>query len=250
MMRYLALLLVFFTLAYSAQAAGDYKQWWQKANELYDQKNYDSALQLYNKVAEEQPGSAEVYYNLGNTYYRLNDIGNAVLNYERALHLQPSYTEAADNLYLTQNRINNRIQPIPEIFFIKWWKSITRQGLANVYAIVALLLLLATVGYLIARRLGKISYNAPVQLVASAFILCGLFILLGMVAADRRAGSNKGVVMNEGTPMMAEPKYGKSLSLVPEGTTIHITGTQAGWHEITLPDGRNGWMQQEAISKI
>lgn len=250
MSKYLSLIIVAFMLSVGTYAQKDYAALWQKANNYYTQKNYDSALANYKSLAAHKPHNAEVYYNLGNTYYRLNDIGNAVLNYERALHLQPSYKEASDNLYLTQNRINNRIQQMPEIFFVQWWKSLTRPGLANAYAITAILLFILIVGYHIGIRLKKIAFKLPTQLSVALVTVAIVFIILGLVSGNRMANPGIAVVMTEGAPMMAEPKHGKSLSLIPEGTTVETTGTQADWCEIKLPDGRTGWVQQNVLERI
>lgn len=250
MSKYLSLTIIALLLFLGANAKADYVALWQKANNFYTQKNYDSALANYALIAAEKPHNAEVYYNLGNAYYKLNNIGSAVLNYERALHLQPSHKEAADNLYLTQNRINNRIQQMPEIFFVQWWKSLTRPGFANMYAILAVVLLIAVIGYYIAVRLNKVSFKIPTQLSAAVIAVCTVLVTLSLVAGNRMANPGIAVIMTEGAPMMAEPKHGKSVSLIPEGTTVETAKTQADWCEITLPDGRTGWVQKNTLERI
>lgn len=231
-------------------AKEDYASWWQKGNAYYQQKNYDSAAYYYNRLAQLQPADAEVYYNLGNAYYRLNNIGSAILNYERALKLDPSSQKAADNLYLAQSRINNRIQEIPEIFFVRWWNAITKGSLANVYAAIAIILFLLLIGYYIARKLGYVNYSAPIQLSAAVMVLCVVFIALGMVSAGKTVSSRRAVVMTEGSPLMLQPKYGQSQSQVPEGTKVEICNEQVGWYEVTLPDGRTGWLESTSVAKI
>src|SRR5580698_2386656 len=111
-------------------AVGNYNTQWQKGTAFYQQMQYDSAAYYFEQVAALKPQNAEVYYNLGNTYYRLNKIPQAVLNYERALRINPEHKDANENLLLTQNRIINRIQPANEIFFITWWQAVTRQDKA------------------------------------------------------------------------------------------------------------------------
>lgn len=251
MSKYLTVSILLILLSYTALAGNNHTAWcWQQGNKYYKQKNYDSAAHYYAQIAKLEPRNAAVYYNLGNTYYRLNDVGNAVLNYEKALHIQPSYTQAADNLYLAQNRIGNRIQQMPEIFFVRWWKSMTQQGLANTYAITAILLFIAVLGYHIARRLGKISLHIPLQASVAVLAVIAVLVVLGIVSGGRMADSAMAVIMQEGTPMMAQPKFGQSVSLIPEGTTVELKGNSAGWYEVILPDGRTGWVQQATLSKI
>ena len=110
-------ILLLYTFQLFASSANE---WWQKGNKFYAQKQYDSAAYYYEKLAVQKPKDAVLYYNLGNSYYKLNDIGLAVLNYERALHLDPGYKDAEDNLILTQSRIANRIQGSEDIFFVRW----------------------------------------------------------------------------------------------------------------------------------
>lgn len=233
-----------------ANAKEDSSLWWQKGNEYYKQKNYDSAAVFYQKIADLQPGNAIIYYNLGNTYYRLNNIGEAVLNYERALKLDPSYKEASDNLHLAQNRINNRIPEVPQIFFVRWWNWATNGNLANSYAIVAAILFLTAIGYYIARQLKVIQYTAPAQLIIGVLVLCIVFLTMGITSAQKAVASDKAIVMQDGSPLMLQPKYGKSQSQIPEGTKVRICNKKPGWVEVTLPDGRIGWLENTSVIKI
>lgn len=231
-------------------AKENYSSWWQKGNNYYKQKNYDSAAAYYGKIADMEPGNAGVYYNLGNTYYRLNNIGAAVLNYERALKLDPGYQQATDNLYLAKSRINNRIQEVPQIFFVRWWNGATKSNLANIYAITAFLLFLAALSYYIARQLKAIQYSAPLQLTIGVFVLCIVLLGMSIASAQKAVASDKAIVMQEGSPLMLQPKYGKSQSQVPEGTKVRICNEKPGWYEVTLPDGRTGWLETTSVAKI
>lgn len=250
MNRQLSLTFAVLLLFITASAKNDYNTWWQKGNGHYKQKNYDSAAYYYNNIASQQPRNAEVYYNLGNAYYRLNDIGKAILNYERALKIKPSHKQAADNLYLTQSRINNRIQEMPKIFFVKWWNAMTSAGMANVFAFSAAILFLLLMGLHIAKRLNRIRFNIRVQVSFAVLVVCAALITLGIISAQRLVHNNYAVVMQEGAVLMPEPKYGKSQSLIPEGTKVEICDRKGDWLEITLPDGRTGWMQQTSLTGI
>lgn len=246
------LLLIFLNvlLTLTVFANNDYSNWWNDGNNYYQLKNYDSAAYFYNKIAEQHPDNAEVYYNLGNTYYRLNKIGLSILNYERALKLAPNNKLASDNLYLAQSRINNRIQKIPEIFFLRWWRSMTRSNLANIYAIVAAILFLALLAYHITRKISLFNTTLPVQASVAVIVLTVLFLALSIVSSQRLTGDGYGIIMTENSTLMAEPKFGKSLSMIPEGTKVEITGEQQSWMEVILPDGRTGWIQQADLEKI
>lgn len=248
-MRYLLVLLVAFFACFQTNAAGTENLYWKKANLFYEQKQYDSAAFYYEQIVRLQPHDAHVYYNLGNAYYRLNLVGPAVLNYEKALHARPSYKEAADNLALTQSRISNRIQPIPEIFFVRWWHQLTCAGMAGVWAFVCAAIFLALIGLLIAQTLKKIR-KVPSQLLVALGCINILVLVFAVSSATNMADSKRGVVMQNDAPIYSTPAQGKATNLVPEGTTVDITGDKAAWMEIKLPDGRTGWIEKSLVSRI
>lgn len=249
-MRALALLVCLLLSSVAMHAADNYGTYWQKANAAYKQKNYDSAAHYYEQIASAKPADYEVYYNLGNTYYKLNRIGDAVLNYQRGLQLNPSDKKLQDNLLLAQSRIAGRIVEIEDIFFIRWWKSLTAASAANTWATVTLILFLLLIGYAILNRLGKAPFSLPFQAKAGGWVILILFIVISFVAAMRKADSHMAVIMNN-SQMMDKPPMGKSQP-VPEGTTIKLTGeiTKGEWHEVILPDGKTGWMHKTDFVEI
>lgn len=249
-MRHLLVLLVALSAFYRTNASGNENIYWKKANLLYEQKLYDSAAYYYQQIAVKDPHNADVYYNLGNAYYRLNLIGPAVLNYEKALNINPSYKEAEDNLALTQARISNRIQPMQEIFFVQWWGRLTSGSKAGLWASVTAIIFLLVIGLLLARLFRKIN-GIPVQVFIALIAINILSLIFAISSAANMADSHKAVVMQNDAPIYASPsQQGKSLSLVPEGTTVEITDNKATWAEIKLPDGRMGWIERQLISPV
>lgn len=237
-------------LSINTQAANNYEGLWDKGHAYFQEQNYDSAAYYYEQIAQQKPHNAEVYYNLGNAYYRLNNVGKAVLNYERALKIKPYHKQASDNLYLTQSRIENRIQKVPEIFFLRWWRSMTQSNLTNIYAVIACIIFLLIALYNIGKRAGYIQINIPAQIPIASVIVCILFIVLSVVSANRLVDRNAAIVMEDKLPLMPGPKYGTSKSLIPEGTKVEICDEQKTWFEVTLPDGRKGWLHQSSVERI
>lgn len=249
-MRKLVFLLLFLLKSSTGSfASADYSAYWQKANKFYNAKEYDSAAIYYEKILKSSVEDAVVYYNLGNSYYRLNLIGPAILNYERALRLDPSYKDAKDNLLLTQARISNRIQGVPEIFFVQWWHSVTSGNKAGVWAIISLLTFLSIIGILLAKRLGKLE-QAPPQVIIILSILWIFTLVLALAAANNNMNSGRGVVMHADVPFFSTPQSRKAQSLVPEGTTVKWKSETENWVEVALPDGRRGWMEKKMLIKI
>jgi len=247
MMNRLFVLIVFLFIGLQS-IASPYNEWWQHANRLYSAKQYDSAAYYFEKIAALQPQEATIYYNLGNTYYKLNKIGPAVLNYERALKIEPGNKKVADNLSLTQSRIANRIPTSEDIFFVRWWQSITAGSYATTWAVISLLFFLAIIAGLIMKRLGKSSWAGPRAVMILSAVWLVTMILSFSSAASR--DSQEAVVMQNDTPLMNNTRQGKALGYLPEGTTVAIQSHQAEWMEIRLPDGRTGWVQQNTLTRI
>lgn len=224
---------------------------WQRANDCYLRKSYDSAATCLEQIAALKPYNAEVYFSLGNTYYRLNKIAPAVLNYERALKIKPDFTNARENLILTQSRIKNHIQDVGDIFFIKWWNSLTHPIHAGTWAVTALVVFILIIATLAARRFLKLpGIHLPVQVpwVLGFFWFC--FILLAAVSASRSSENSGAVVLQNDTPLLNANLQGKPITQIPEGTTVAILSEKDVWIEVRIPDGRVGWIQQSLVEKI
>lgn len=244
-------LFIIFALLFSSTlsfADAPYNAWWQKANNFFQQKEYDSAALYYEKVSALQPQDAAVYYNLGNAYYRLNKIGPAVLNYQRALQIDPKYKEAQDNLTLTEARIGNRIPSGGDIFFVKWWDATTSPQKAGTWAVISLIIFLTVIVILVAKRF-RATIKIPGQIVGVLSFLWIVFMAFAVTAANKKVSGNKAVIMQNDAPLLTDPK-GKTQALVPEGTTVRLKETDGSWVEVQLPDGRNGWMQTSLLNKI
>ncbi len=231
--------------------AADHNAMWQKANAFYQQRQYDSAAAYYEQIAAQQPQNATLYYNLGNAYYRMNKVALSVLNYERALQINPEYADAKDNLALAHNRIPNHIANTGNIFFINWWQSLTDAGKANTWALLALVSFVLMMTVLLARRFPQaVGVRVPGQLAGVFGFACVCFLIPAYPSARNNTNGTAAVVMQNDAPLMNSEQKGKPLALVPEATTVKINREKAGWAEVTLPDGRTGWLQLSLINKI
>ncbi len=207
-------------------------------------------LTIIEQIAATKPQQAALYYNLGNTYYRLNKIGSAVLNYRKALYIDPGYKDAADNLALTESRINNRIPSVSDIFFIRWWNNLTAAQNNTAWAIACVIIFLLIISLAVLSRFGKGRNLASPQLMGALIVVLLITLVLAFVSAGNKLNSSMGVVMQNDAPLMNEQHTGKAQNLVPEGTTVTILGTRTGWTQVRLPDGRTGWLQDDHINKI
>ena len=111
-----------------------------KANELYNQSAYDSAAKVYEKIINQGYSSAELYYNLGNTYYKLGNYPMAILYYEKSLKLNPNNEDTKNNIEIARAFISDKIEAVPELFIKTWWNELSNLFTRNTWAIISLLI--------------------------------------------------------------------------------------------------------------
>jgi len=218
--------------------------YWKRATAYYQAKNYDSAASFYERLVAQGISDATLYYNLGNAYYRLNKIAPAILNYERALKIEPDFKQAHDNLLLTQMRIPNKVMVAQDIFFISWWKSMTNTKMASFWTYFAFLVFLVMFRGLV-QNIIKLRKSSPWpnQLIGFLAFMWVITMVLAYVASSNAANKHQAIVMKNDAPLLQpEAKSSKPLSLIPEGTKIRIMGTKGEYAEVALTDGRKGLM--------
>jgi tetratricopeptide (TPR) repeat protein len=104
------------------QSEQSYEQLFAQANTAYKNADYKRAMQMYEQLVQSGIESAEVYFNLGNCYYKSGKMASAILNYTRAQRLDPTDDDISFNLSLAESRITDKIDPAPQFFIIKWWR--------------------------------------------------------------------------------------------------------------------------------
>ena len=221
---------------------------WKIGNQFYAQKEYDSAAAYFEKIASGKPADATIYYNLGNTYYRLNNIGLAVLNYERALKRNPDYKEAADNLLLTQARIPGLIQPTRDIFFVRWWKVMTAPDKVMLWAIISLLFFIGLIGLLLYRRINKNKVYVRPQYIGALVLLWLTGLLLALSAAKSAISNVRAVIIIDNVSILREGA--KGLVAVPQGTTVTVQSMKASAYQIATPDGHIGMVTKSQLAIV
>lgn len=221
---------------------------WSRANNAYQQKQYDSAISYYQQLVKVQTQNPLVYYNLGNAFYKNNKVADAVLSYERALFYDPTLSNAQDNRLLAKSRIPNAIKQIPEIFFIRWWQQLTAAHTLTRWSILSLVLFLSFLTMILLRILRKSTF--PVQLYFILPLINSLMLICAFTAANRATHSKLAVVMANNATMTIMPNSYKGQSLIPEATTVEIGEQKSNWIAVTLPDNRAGWMQISDLSFV
>jgi tetratricopeptide (TPR) repeat protein len=224
-----------------------------EADSAYARGQYQQAISDYEALLK-NGASADLYYNLGNAYYRTENITRAVLNYERALLLSPGDRDIRFNLQLAQSKTIDKIVPESEMFFITWYHSLVNlmsvDGWARTAIFSLALVIILSLLYLFSERiwLRKIGFFG-------GFVLLLLFVLSNIFAWQQKQNLlfRKGaiVVAPSVTVKSTPAKNGTDLFILHEGTKVNITdGSMKGWKEIRLADGKEGWIESNKIETI
>lgn len=226
---------------------------WEKANKLYSENNFREAAKVYEQLLQEVGFSPELHYNLGNAYYKSNEIGLAILHYERALRLNPLYDDALHNLEFVNQKVIDNIEPENTFFLKKWLDVILKQLTPNTWFVLAIpLFLVCLMGFLIfifgkTRGFRKSGFYVGIILLVSS-VVC---IAFSGVRAVQMKAHNEGVIMTGAVVVKSAPdKSGTNLFQLHEGTKVLIEDSLGDWYEVKLSNGNVGWIEKINIEKI
>ncbi len=224
-----------------------------EADDAYRQGNYAEAVVLYEQVLADGYTSAELYYNLGNAYYRENQMGRAILNYRRALRLDPAMTDAKENLALAESRTTDRIAELPRFFMVRWVDALCTQFTPRVWRLVWVVLLALLGVSVVCFRLGNsltLRKSALAGGVVTIVLLAVASWLLLRTTARYNAHS-EAVVMPAAISVKGSPEaQSVDKVILHEGTVVTVSESLSGWYKITLADGTTGWCLSDDIERI
>lgn len=244
------LVLVFFPLISTA----DEKQLLlDSANNAYLRNDFEAAAGYYEKIAGGEYESAKVYYNLGNTYYKLNKVALAILNYEKALKIAPNDEDIKFNLGLANQRIVDKINPVPQIFITGWKEDFINSYSEKEWSIICIglfttsLLLFAV--YLSAR---KVSLKQLGFWLAVLFFASSLFtFFVAKSQYNLLTGNKEAIVVSSSVDVTSSPsEEGTRIFILHEGTKASVIQTNADWAEIKIANGNRGWIKTSDIAFI
>jgi len=234
----------------SAQTASDD---FERGNSLYREGKFDQAAAAYEAILSQGFAGAAVYFNLGNSYYRLGKVAPAILAYERALRLQPNDPDIKHNLSLVNLKTADRIEPLPDLFFIEWLRSLSVVVPLRVTVwlfVIAWILLFG--GLAVLYLLGWSSGLRLARIIAlSAFIaLIPLTVLMISQAADSHSRDDAIVTASVVTAKSSPDTQGLDAFVVHEGLKVRLSDGVAGWVKIVLADGKVGWVREADCERI
>ena len=229
----------------------EYRSKFIDANEHFSAQEYLLAIEIYEEIlinAEHQ----DVYYNLGNAYYRVGDIGNSIWAYEKALKLSPRDSDINFNINYLRTMVRDKIIPPTDMYLISLYKSLVLKFTINdLILFIGLLFLFLSVKYILNFYTNAINpFNVIINYTTIAFI-----VTLSLMTLDKYwHASDKylGVIVVSAVDVRSSPlNRGENVIFrIHEGTKVEIQNFQSGWSEIILLDGKKGWVPSKDIREI
>ena len=224
-----------------------------RANEAYAQEDYIKAIELYEQTAREHGVSSDLYYNLGNAYYKHNEFAKAILNYERALLLNPGNEDARFNLDMANTHIVDKIDPVGRFFLSVWIDTMRSYLSSNTWAVIGIIAFFLFIGgcylYLVTRSvpLKKIGFFGGIVLLLIA-IMANCF---AWGLNEKQEIRNEAIVFDATVSVKSSPaESGTDLFVLHEGTKVVVLSKVGEWSEVKISDGNRGWLPSAAIEII
>lgn len=225
-----------------------------EADTLYQQDKYDQAAKKYEQIISTKGTSADIYYNLGNAYYKMDAIPQAILYYERALMLSPGDKDIRNNLAIARGKTIDKVTPVSEMFFVTWWHNLSECMSLSSWAILALVsFVLALIGLLIyllayAITLRKVGFYSSIVL----FAFCVLANVLAWSQYIRMVEHTFAIVMSPAVTVKSSPSNSSTdLFVIHEGSKVEILdASMEEWREVKFEEGKQGWVSKEVIEEI
>ncbi len=227
------------------------------ASDAYRNGDFKKSIELYetivNSFLNQGKESAELYYNLGNAYFRDNQIGKSILNYERALLLDPADGDIKHNLRFANLRTEDKIDTTQDIFYVNWFMTIQNMFNSNIWATIAIVLfilfLICTAIYLFVRIIWakKVAFFTGVLF----FVLLIMANVFTFRQKNLRQNHNHAIIMTGAVTAMSSPDTNSmEVFQLHEGTKVTITGTDRNWYEVEIANGSVGWLKNESVEII
>lgn len=223
------------------------------ANSKYNNGLYDSALSLYHEVINNGIESGELYYNIGNTYFKNNDIASAILYYEKAKRLLPNDDEIDYNLNIANSMIVDKIEKVPELFYHRWWNFFYNRLGADAWTIFTLIsftFLIVTIGLFI---ISKKRQNRKVSFYLGLLFLIITVTSFALASQKFNTGieQNEAIVFTSSITVKSSPTQNAvDLFVIHEGTKVKIIDKIDNWVEIKIQNGSVGWLPEKSIKGI
>ena len=227
---------------------------WQAGVDAYAAGDWTAARAEWQAIVEEGEESAPLYTNLGSACFKEGDLAHAILCYEKALKIDPAYGDAKYNLEFARTFLKDRTESVPEFFVVTWIRSLRQSLSSNVWAVCFLVLLALALALVLIFLLGRTSAARKTGFFAGLVALLLSLVCLGFSLRLRAeySAESSAIVVSPVTVVRSAPdnNSGTDLFVLHEGTKIKMLDSVGSWTNISLSDGRQGWILSKEIEII
>jgi tetratricopeptide (TPR) repeat protein len=225
----------------------------EKGNKAYTGKFYQQALDCYLKVVKSNYESAELYYNIGNAYFKQNDYPSALLYFEKAKKLAPSDEDINFNLKVTNNKITDKIEAIPEFFILRWYNAAANLFSFNTWALFGIILLVVFLSILSLYLFSRTLIIRKLAFWCSLIILFCSIICFVFAQSQYSSVNNitEAIIFSHSVTAKSSPDANSTdLFVMHEGTKVKVIDNVGEWSEIKLASGSVGWVNTSVFKVI
>ncbi len=225
----------------------------QSAKQQYDEGLYAEALLSYKELLGQGYTSAQLYYNLGNVHFKLNNVASSIWYFEKAVKLSPHDADINFNLIIANQRIVDKIDKVPESFLSTTFRSYRNMMSTDHWAKMAIVLFILSLAAVLLYLMGS---QAALRRIA---LLVGFALFVVFVQSFVMAQQNYNAMVSEDFAItfestinvMSEPKEESTLLFViHEGLKVQIIENSGGWYKIKLVNGKIGWLNESTLQII
>jgi tetratricopeptide (TPR) repeat protein len=245
--------IVFLIIGFLTTSAAEIDTLFFKANAAYANEYYEDAINYYSKIVDAGYESPALYFNLGNAYFKIQEMPSAILYYEKALKLNPNDEDIRFNLQTANTRIVDKIEPVPELFIYAWWRSFYNMMPVDDWAI------LSVAGFIIFIVLFLFYLLSRYILIRKLAFFTGLFVLFITIVSFSIASRKyynfhnhkEAIVFTPTITVKSSPNPNSvDLFVIHEGSKVLIRDQVGEWFEIRIANGSVGWLPSSALRKI
>lgn len=225
----------------------------EQGNKCYEKEDFEAAISSYESIVNSGKQSSELYFNLGNAYYKLHKVAPAIYNYEKALLLNPNDTEIKTNLEFARKMAIDDIKVIPKVGFNKLVSDFTSKYYYDTWAWITVVFAFLFIAFFAGYYFSQNTLLKRVFFGGMFVWLLGIFLSAasGFYEKSRNENERPAIVFAENAPLKSEPKAtSQEATVLHEGTKVYILESIANWKKVELTDETSGWIEDNAIKEI
>lgn len=248
----LMVLLIFFGITIQGQA-DRLQQLLDQANAYYNEAIYDSALITYHQILDEGVESTSLYYNIGNTYFKLRDFPSSILYYEKARKLSPSDPDVLFNLDVANSMIIDKVEPLPRMFYRIWWERFYGMFDSDTWAWISLAVFVLTLAMVLLYLLANSIVMRKVGFYSGLIFLFFTIATFGLASQKYYYTQqvSEAIIFTPTITVKSSPAANSvDLFVLHEGTKVLLLEDSGNWHKIKIANGSIGWLPKESLKGI